>query len=201
MGTYKYMELTSCVKNELIELKFNGVERMYCALLTQEEYNAYTKDCSSVKRHLHTSPIYFRAIEADKLFLVHDLNGQDISTINGWVRRFAPDFTPEEAQNNSSQGVEYVQNAHDTDADDSMIQYWKDHQDKKSKLDLYKSSFICPSCRKSVSVDTLNGAHVRIVNNTHDTLYITPTCETCNKSKVNRIFKVDAVDLIKAPED
>lgn len=94
-----------------------------------------------------------------------------------------------------------MKNAHKTAAKESMIQHWKDNQDKNSKLDLTKKQFVCPSCGKTVDTDTLNGAHVHRINDSNKTIYITPTCESCNKSKVNRIFMVDRIDLILPPKE
>lgn len=200
MGTYRYKELNNCVRNELVELKFTGVGMMYVALLSEEEYNRYNSDITSVKRYYSSSPVYFRASDSEKMYIVHDLNGEDITNIEGHIRRFAPNFTSTDVQSLPQNGKTFVCNAHDTEAKESMIQYWKDNQDQKSKLDLTKKHFICPSCRKTVDTETLNGAHVYRINDSNKTQYITPTCETCNKSKVDRIFMVDRVDLIIPPQ-
>ena len=137
MGNRRSKELNSCVKGELIELKFSGVDQMYCALLSEAEYHKYEKNFSSVKRNYHTSPVYFRVSgDADKLYIIHDLDGRDVGKNSGWVRRFAPSFTPSEAQGIPPIGTSYVKNAHDTEASESMIQHWKSNQSKSSKLDL-----------------------------------------------------------------
>ena len=44
-----------------------------------------------------------------------------------------------------------------------------------------------------------DGAHVVIVGK-GDEHYITPTCKTCNRSRVERIFEVFIYDLVKAPK-
>lgn len=201
MVVNRFKELTSCVRGELIELKFTGAEKMYVALLTEEEYNKYRENINSVKRQLYTSPAYFRASGEERMYIVHDLDGKDVSNIKGTVRRFAPDFTPKDAQGLPHIGETYVKNAHDTEANESMIQHWKDNQDKNSKLDLTQKQFVCPSCGKTVDTDTLNGAHVYRINDANKTLYITPTCESCNKSRVDRIFKVNRIDLILPPKE
>ena len=92
-----------------------------------------------------------------------------------------------------------VFNASDTEADGSMIQYWKDHQNKNSKINLDNKTFLCPSCGKTVNVSSLHGTHVIKQYDSSGVLYITPTCDSCNTSKTTRIFKVNDVDLIIAP--
>lgn len=79
-----------------------------------------------------------------------------------------------------------------------MIQYWKDHQNKNSQINLNDKTFVCPSCGRRVNTEELHGAHVVKLNGKK--LYITPTCDSCNTSKTNRIFKVATIDLIEAPE-
>lgn len=83
MAVRKFKVLTSCVKNELIELKFTGVEKMYVALLSEEEYNNYCEDINSVKRRFCASPAYFRVSGAEKMYIVSDLNGNDVTKIVG----------------------------------------------------------------------------------------------------------------------
>lgn len=43
-----------------------------------------------------------------------------------------------------------------------------------------------------------DGARVVIVGK-GDEQYITPTCKTCNRSRVESIFEVNVSDLVKAP--
>lgn len=81
-----------------------------------------------------------------------------------------------------------------------MIQYWKEYHDPKSQLDLSKQTFVCPSCDKEVSVARAHGAHVRTCEDP-STLYITPTCDSCNTSKVKRYLKVKNVDFVEAPKN
>ena len=94
----------------------------------------------------------------------------------------------------------YVVNADDTLTEGSMIQYWKENHEPKSQIDLSKQTFICPSCSKVVSTARVHGAHVRSCEDT-SALYITPTCDSCNSSKVKRYFKVNKVDLVEAPKN
>ncbi len=121
--------------------------------------------------------------------------------IEGNIRRISPSFSIDDAQSFTAKlGTTYVKNAHNTEADESMIQYWKDNKNKLSAIDLSRASYICPSCNKRVWTSKLNGAHVVKLKDTKNNLYIVPTCETCNKSKVDRIFKVSVFDLVDAPE-
>lgn len=199
--SYKFKKLVSCVKDELIELRFTGAEKMYSALLSETDYAKYDSNLGSVKRILVSSPVYFRVQSDGEWYIVHDLDGKDINEIEGDIRRFSPSFSIDEAKSFTAKlGTTYVMNAHDTEADESMIQYWKDNKNKLSAIDLSKSTYKCPSCNKLVGTSKLNGAHVVKVKETKKNLYIVPTCETCNKSKVDRIFKVSAFDLIEAPE-
>lgn len=193
----------SCVDGEIVKIPFSGESEVYVAVLTEQQYHDYL-DGKVVKcRSLTKSPAYFKIKgEGDRVITI-DLDGKPINSIKpGMVARFSPLLTLPEIKNLTANiGTTYVANAHDSTVDDSMIQYWKDHQKKLSKIDLSQTTFNCPSCGQRVKTDTLNGAHVVKVKESGNKQYITPTCEHCNKTKTDRIFKVSVWDLVDAPEE
>ena len=174
---------------------------MNAAILTEKEYEQYKKDFTSVRRVIITSAsIVYRNVEG-KMILVLDANGSNVDTISTDIARYSKLLADSEIL--SSQlplGQTLVRNAHNTQSDGSMIQYWKDHQQKKCKINLDNESFICPSCGKYVKTVDVHGAHVVKGNASFRLLYITPTCDSCNTSKTDRVFKVNNVDLIIAPQ-
>lgn len=202
MAKHKFKELSSCVRGERFKYTFSGVCEQYVALLTESEYEKYKQDYTSVERKLVSSPfVLISNSDDDKLVAVIDLGGKDFP--KGWsgsVKRYSPVVPVADIDKSPSIFNNLrVKNAKDTEADESMIQYWKDNKDKNSKIDLSKRTFRCPSCGKTVKVEELDGAHVIPASGSSQTLYITPTCRTCNRSKVDRIFEVNNADLVKAP--
>lgn len=196
-------ELNSCVDGEIVKIPFSGESEVYVAVLTEQQYQDYL-DGKEVKcRTLTKSPAYFKIKGDGDRIVTIDLDGKSIKSINpGIVIRYSPLLTMSEIKNLTADiGTTYVANAHDSTLDDSMIQYWKDHQRKFSKIDLSQPTFRCPSCGQRVNTDTLNGAHVVKIKGAGDKQYITPTCEHCNKTKTDRIFKVSVWDLVDAPEE
>ena len=200
MDKYLSLRLTGCVKGEKIKITFSVLNRMYVALLTEEEFDKYKDNVNSVKRSL-CSTNAIATIQRDGVwYVVVDNNDIDLQNIKCDVYRYAPSFTNDDIWNNVvPQGMSCVLNATDTESDGSMIQYWKDHQHKNSKINLENKTFVCPSCGKTVNVRSLHGAHVIKQYDIKGALYITPTCDSCNTSKTNRVFKVNDVDLIIAP--
>lgn len=196
-----YVKMTSCVKGELIEFFFTGLEEMYLSLLTEDEYAQYCDNINSVKRSLCHDRAIGTITEDGVWYAVFDNNGVDMNNVQTSVRRFAPSFTNSEIDTfKAPQGTSYVLNAKDTPSDGSMIQYWKEHQHANSKINLNNKTFRCPSCGKTVKTSDLHGAHVIKTTQPNGTLYITPTCDSCNTSKINRIFKVDTIELVEAPK-
>jgi hypothetical protein len=202
MCKYLYEELPSCVEGEIFQFCFTGVKKARVALFTEDEFAKYEENQKYFQINELGSPVYFKVKGEGKHIVVLDLDGEVIPVgVDGQTLRFSPLFTIEEIKRNKAEkGIKYVANAHHTDADRSMIQYWKDNQDEKSTIDLNKGYFICPSCGKKVQTSVLHGAHVNYVDGSPAHQFITPTCDSCNTSKVDRIFKVSALDLIDAPE-
>lgn len=196
-------ELNSCVDGEIVKIPFSGESEVYVAVLTEQQYQDYLGGKVVKCRTFTKSPAYFKVKgEGDRVITI-DLDGKPINSIKlGTVARFSPLLTLPEIKNLKADiGTTYVANAHDSTVDDSMIQYWKDHQRKFSKIDLSQTTFKCPSCGQCVKTDALNGAHVVKVKGSGNKQYITPTCEHCNKTKTDRIFKVSVWDLVDAPEE
>ena len=156
---------------------------------------------NSVKRKPMVSPaIITSTTDDEKLVMVRDLGGKDYpAKTSGNTVRYSPLFSIASIEKMAPALRMRVKNAKDTEADESMIQYWKDHKGQFATVDLSKNTCQCPSCGKTVKTTEMDGAHVVSVNG-GGKLYITPTCRTCNRSKVNRIFEVSAFDLVDAPE-
>lgn len=199
MGTYLYLRMTGCVKGEKIKFVFSGLETMNLAILSEARFEQYEDNLKMVLRHkCKTNAI--GTIEKDGVwYAVFDNNGAELTNVTGSIYRYSPCLTNEEISNDAVKaGESLVLNATDTEADGSMIQYWKEHQHKHSKINLDNKTFVCPSCGCRVNTDVLHGAHVVKVNGSKQ--YITPTCDSCNTSKTNRVFKVATIDLVEAPK-
>lgn len=198
---FYFVRLNSCVKGEKVVFSFDGLQKMYLGLLTEEQYEKYKEDMTSVKRTFTTTKAVGTVANDGDCYAVFDNNGKYLEDVKTSVRRFAPSFTNEEARACvETTGVSYVFNADDTTTEGVMIDHWKKNQHKGSKLDLSRKTVICPSCCKTVSITDLHGAHVTKISDTNGKLYITPTCSSCNTSKTKRIFKVATVDLVEAPK-
>jgi len=199
MGVYKWLELNSCVKDELIEFSFTGTARMRVSLLTKEGFESYSADINSVQTYWVSSPYFVRvSIEGD-CYAVFDIGGPSLDGVECYVARYSPATTEAEARSGKANiGYVFVKNAHDTATEGSMIQHWRDNKSKFSHINLDLPKYKCPSCGKVVNTDCLHGAHVERIDKTG--LYIVPTCDSCNTSKTDRIFKVSPFDLVVAPE-
>lgn len=202
MAKYKYKELSSCVKGERFKYTFSdGEETQNVALLTEEQFESYKEDMKSAKRKAMASPaIITSAYDDEKLVLVRDLGGKVYPAgSKGTVTRYSP-LIPIASIGKMAPVLRMrVKNAKDTEADESMIQYWKDHKGQFATVDLTNKTCQCPSCGKTVKTTEMDGAHV-VSANGGGKIYITPTCRTCNRSKVNRIFEVSVFDLVDAPK-
>lgn len=202
MGKYRKTELSSCVKGERFKYTFSsGNEVQNVALLTEEQFESYKKDINSVKRKPLSSPaIITSTTDDEKLVMVRDLGGKDYpADSKGSVNRYSPLIALSAIDNIPSILRMRVKNAKGTEADESMIQYWKDNKKQQATVDLNKKMCQCPSCGKMVKTTEMDGAHVVSANGGRK-LYITPICRTCNRSKVYRIFEVSTFDLVDAPE-
>ena len=201
MANYLYLRMAGCIKGEKIKFEFTGLEKMNLAILTEERFTQYDKDIKSVVRNRCLTNAVAEIDSDGVWYAVFDDDGAELKDVTGTVHRYSPLFTKDEVWNDTvPQGMSLVYNAKETEADGSMIQYWKEHQHKNSKINLNNKSFVCPSCGKRVSIDSLHGAHVVRMKGNGTTMYITPTCDSCNTSKTNRLFKVETIDLIVAPE-
>lgn len=201
-NTYRYIELSSCVKGELFKYTFKGNNTQYVALLTESQFEEYKKDFNNVNRFSVISPVVLTSkTDDEKLVIVRDLDGAEMPTEwGGSVSLYSPLISKSNIDKGPSILKYRVKNAKDTDTDESMIQYWKDNK-KRASIDLTKKTCQCPSCGKTVKTSEMDGAHVVKVNNTDGKESITPTCQTCNRSKVDRVFEVGAFDLVEAPVD
>ena len=200
MGTYLFVRMTGCVKGEKIKFVFTGLQKMNVAILSEQRFAQYEEDIKSVLRHVCSSNAIAEIKSDGVWYAVLDNNGTELQNVTGTIYRYSPLLSNEEIWKDvASQGMSWVLNANDTEADGSMIQYWKDHQHKDSKINLNNKTFVCPSCGKRVYTDSLHGAHVVKVKG-GSILYIIPTCDSCNTSKTNRFFKVESIDLIIAPK-
>lgn len=191
MVTYRYKEFTSCVAGERIFWQFEGIQYLYMNLLTAAGFESYKNKMDSVERHLNYSPCICVVNKGGDTVLVGDLCGQQIPPIKDFVKRFSFEFEPYEMSTMTTlDGKIIVQNAHDTQAEESMIEYWKEQTGRQP-------DFKCPSCGKIVSRTKLDGAHIHKYRSSK--LYIVPLCQSCNRSKVDRYFKVNECDLVPVP--
>lgn len=201
--TYKYVELSSCVKGEKFKYTFKGTGQQYVGLLTEKEYKDYLDKGTRGKLKLMSSPaILTSSTDEEKLYIVRDLGDKDMpKDWTGNCERFSPLMSDLSVKSGTS-GIlkRLVVNADDSEAEGSMIDYWKDNQSVHSRIDLTKATYQCPSCGKTVSTSKLDGAHVNLVNGGDKKKYIIPTCQTCNRSKVKRKFEVNPLDLVEAPK-
>ena len=202
MNTYMYIELSSCVKGERFKYTFTGGDSdQNVALLTEAQFEKYKEKRENVKRQRMSSPaVLTSTTDDDKLVLVRDMDGKAYpEKTSGKVERYSPLIPEASLDGKPKLFHQRVKNASNTDADDSMIKYWDEHKSKYATVDLTKKTIVCPSCGKTVNVSELDGAHV-VINGKGSKKYITPTCQTCNRSKVKRIFEVNTFDLVEAPE-
>lgn len=194
------VEMKSCIKGEQVLFTFSGFKEMYLGLLTEAEYKEYKENMNSVQRKRCQSGTIGKITSDGVWYAVFDLNGTQMKAIETHAIRFSPSFSQQEIQSATPAADEsYVFNAEDTPSDGVMIDHWKKHQHKNSTINLENKTFKCPSCGKTVKTEELHGAHVLKVLGHDNKLYITPTCNTCNTNKNNRIFKVKTIDLVVAP--
>lgn len=197
MNSYRFKHLNSCVRNELVLWEMN-IPCIYPQILTDEQYKKYQKNLDAFTKVPMNAPIGLTISRDGDFWLVGDLDGNKVDGIYDKVTRFAPGISLDDALGfRHSLDENYVINADNTVTAESMIDFWKENQDDKSTIDLSKKTFVCPCCGKIVPIGRVHGAHVHKYKDT--TLYITPTCDTCNTSKVKRFFKVKDIDLVKAP--
>lgn len=192
MVKYKYIALSVCVKGEIIKYTFSGWDEVQNVdLLTEEQFKSYKEGMNSVKRKFMASPaIIASTTDDEKLVLVRDLGGKDYpadSKVS--VTRYSPLIALGAIDKIPLILKLRVKKAKDTVADEGMIQYWKDHKNQQATIDLTKKTCQCPSCGKTVKIADMDGAHVVSAKGSGK-LYLTPTCSTCNRSKVDRIFEV-----------
>lgn len=87
--------------------------------------------------------------------------------------------------------------------DNSKI--WFDYWIKQTKKDISNClTWNCECCDKEVPIDKMVGAHVVKADGADDTIYIYPTCDTCNNTYKGekadtKIFSVPITELVPAP--
>lgn len=89
-----------------------------------------------------------------------------------------------------------------TDNSEVWFDYWLEHV--KEDISKYQS-WHCECCDLDVPINEMVGAHVVKADNSDDTVYIYPTCDTCNKtykeSKADdKEFSVPITELIPLPD-
>ncbi len=201
MNLFLSLRMTGCVSGEKIKFVFFGLHKMHIAVLSEDDFELYHKNVKLVKRSL-CSTNAIATIPSDGIwYAVLDNDGIPFHSVSGTIFRYSPLLTNEEIWNGKvAIGMSLVLNAKNTEADRSMIQYWQENQHKESTINLNNKTVVCPSCGKRVNTDILHGAHVVKVGDISGKLYITPTCDSCNTSKTNRVFKVEDVELVIAPK-
>lgn len=91
----------------------------------------------------------------------------------------------------------WVKNVPSEDLDDrSFIQYWID----QTHYVFGYYGYLCPATRQWCKRNELDGAHVKIVDEDDDTIYITPVHQSFNRSRSNVPFQVKRKYLVVAPE-
>lgn len=196
--TYKFLKLNSCVSSEKIKFDFSGVTTICLGLLTPNGFDKYEENINSVKREIFSySPVIMTIKDDMDTIAVADLNGGDITNVNVTVGRYSSNMTDLEIKSGKAASIAecIVLNAKDTTTEGSMIEHWENNKSRICKIDL--DHFVCPSCGRHVSRKHIHGAHVHKLG--ENTLYITPTCDTCNVTKTDRKFKVSVKDIVLAP--
>ena len=73
----------------------------------------------------------------------------------------------------------WMKNAASEDNDGSMIKYWEE----KTGIDLNSITYTCPHCKKPMRRDQLDGSHVVKCDQPNGRQFITPLCQSFNRSK------------------
>lgn len=93
---------------------------------------------------------------------------------------------------------------HATGTTDSSL-VWLDYWEERSNEDVSKYKYWkCECCGKDVPINKLVGSHVVKVDDPDETIYIYPTCDTCNKTYKEtkadtKEFSVPETLLVPAP--
>ena len=100
------------------------------------------------------------------------------------------------ALKDSEEELVLVQNVPSEELDDrSFIQYWVDN----TYYDCDYADYMCPATKQLCKSEDLDGAHVKIVNEDDDTIYITPMHQSFNHSRSDKLFSVKRKYLVIAP--
>lgn len=77
---HKYIELSTCVRDEHFKYTFSGGDNLQnVALLTTEQYETYKQKYDKIDRVLTSSPFVLTSrFEEDKLYLVRDMDGKNV---------------------------------------------------------------------------------------------------------------------------
>ena len=90
----------------------------------------------------------------------------------------------------------WMKNASPSDDDEgSMIEYWE----QAIGQSLERRMFCCPKCGKMYSRNMLDGAHVVKLISRNRQQFITPLCQSCNRSKDDSPFWVPKQNVVPAP--
>lgn len=95
-----------------------------------------------------------------------------------------------------------IKHAKDT-TDNSKV--WFDYWIKQTKEDISNlPTWNCECCNEEVLIGEMVGAHVIKADGSDETVYIYPTCDTCNKTYKGekadtKIFSVPITKLVPAP--
>ena len=125
--THKYFELSTCVRGEHYKYTFSGGDNLQnVALLTTEQYEVYKQKYNKIDRELTPSPAVLTSkCEDDKLYLVRDMDGKEYpQDSSGKVVRYSPLIAKGDIDKTPKLLYKRVKNAVNTEADESMIQYW-----------------------------------------------------------------------------
>ncbi len=77
----------------------------------------------------------------------------------------------------------------------SWISYWEMNKNPLSLSVIY----LCPACRRKLSCNDLDGAHVIKVDAADKNVYIVPLCRSCNQRADS--FEVDESLLLPVPSN
>lgn len=95
-----------------------------------------------------------------------------------------------------------IKHAKDT-TDNSKV--WFDYWIKQTKEDISNlPTWNCECCNEEVPIGEMVGAHVIKADGSDETVYIYPTCDTCNKTYKGekadiKVFSVPITKLVPAP--
>lgn len=94
-------------------------------------------------------------------------------------------------------GMVLVRSVHSGDLDDrSFIDYWE----RKTNYSFDLCPYLCPATGLLCKREDLDGAHVKIIGDKDDVIYITPVHKSFNRSRSTHPFEVKRRFLVVAPK-